>query len=386
MRQHRFRLLTFAIIVLAAWFVADHWPIINRASADGGHKIVSIYANGEKKVINTDLPTVRDALAKAEIKLEAGDVVEPGLDTTIADGFFNVNVYTAQPYRIVDGPRTVITQSAARSPRLIAQQAGVTVYEQDGIEVHQVENMAEAGIVGHDIVIERATVAHVAVDGIALELRSRGATVGDLLKDNGINVSNVDTVSPALTTKLTGGMKISVARVRVNVETVDEVIPKEVQTVSDASQPRGYKAVKVEGADGLRRVTYVVTYNNGKPTEKKEVKSEIGVAAVARVEIIGTKVMYANDVIQLGYDMAAARGWTGSQWDALYKLWMKESGWNANSVNNSSGACGIPQAYPCSKITDKSAAGQITWGLNYIKGRYGNPEAAWAHFLRTNSY
>jgi len=96
--------------------------------------------------------------------------------------------------------------------------------------------------------------------------------------------------------------------------------------------------------------------------------------------------MYANDAIQLGYDMATARGWTGAEWDALYSLWMKESGWNPNSVNNGSGACGIPQAYPCSKITDKSAAGQISWGLNYIKGRYGKPSAAWAHFLRYNSY
>jgi uncharacterized protein YabE (DUF348 family) len=325
-------------------------------------------------------------LSKAKINLEAGDVVEPGLDTAIPDGYFNVNVYTAMPYRIVDGQKSILTRSAARSPRLIAEQAGVTVYPQDGVDLKPVSSMAEAGTVGQDIVINRATVATVSVDGQALELRSRGATVGELLKDNGIDVSSSDKVSPAIDTELKAGMNISVARVRVKVETSDEVIAAPTQEVSDDTQLRGYKKLKTEGKDGLRRVTSIVTYNNGRVAEKKEVKSEVVTEAVARVEIVGTKVQYANDAIQLGHDMAAARGWTGANWDALYSLWMKESGWNPNTANRTSGACGIPQAYPCSKITDKSAAGQIKWGLDYIKGRYGTPSAAWAHWLVYKSY
>lgn len=366
--------------------MADRWPLSNHAHADSGRKIVSIYAGGEKRIVSTDLTTVRDALSKAKVELAAGDVVEPGLDTPIPDGYFNVNVYTALPYRVVDGPKSTLTRSAARSPRLIAQQAGVTVYDQDDVTLKPVDSMAEAGTVGQDIVIDRATAATVVIDGQDLELRSQGTTVGDLLKDNGINVSSSDKVSPGVSTKLTAGMRVAVARTRVNVETTDEVIAKTTEKISDDTQLRGYSKVKTEGSDGLRHVTYIVTYSNGKVAEKKEVKSEIVSQPVARVEVVGTKVLYANDAIQLGHDMAAARGWTGSNWDALYSLWMKESGWNPNSVNNGSGACGIPQAYPCSKIKDKSAAGQITWGLDYIKGRYGNPSAAWAHWLRTGSY
>lgn len=368
------------------WLAADRWPLRNNASADGGRKIVSIYAAGKEVTVSTDLTTVRDALSKAKVELAPGDIVEPGLDTAIPDGYFNVNVYTALPYRIVDGQKATLTRSAARSPRLIAQQAGVDVYEQDRVDLKPIDNMAEAGTVGQDIVVQRATMAIVAVDGEDLELRSRGTTVGALLKDNGINVSNSDKVSPSASTKLQAGMRISVARVRVNVETTDEVIARPVQQISDDTQLRGYKKVKTEGSDGLRRVSYIVTYSNGHVAGKKEVKSKIVTEAVARVEVIGTKVMYANDAIQLGHDMAAARGWTGANWDALYSLWMKESGWNPNSANRTSGACGIPQAYPCSKIKDKSAAGQIKWGLDYIKGRYGSPSAAWAHWLRTGSY
>lgn len=84
----------------------------------------------------------------------------------------------------------------------------------------------------------------------------------------------------------------------------------------------------------------------------------------------------------LGKTMAAAYGWgSGGQWDALYALWMRESGWDNNAVNQSSGALGIPQALPPSKMYGgtRSAALQIQWGLGYISQRYGSPEAAWAH-------
>jgi len=374
------------LVLIAGWLVADRWPLRNLVSADAGRKIVNIYAGGREVTVSTDLTTVRDALNKAEVELAPGDLVEPGLDTPIPDGYFNVNVYTALPYRIVDGPKSVLTRSASRSPRLIAEQAGVEVYPQDAVDLQQASNMAEAGTVGQDIIVERATAATVAVDGQDLELRSRGATVADLLNDNAIDVSSSDKVIPSVDTKLTAGMNVSVSRVRVNVETTDEAIAKPVEQISDSTQMRGYKKVTAEGSDGLRRVSYVVTYTNGRVANKKEVKSEVITQPTARIEVVGTKMMFASDAIQLGYEMAAARGWTGDNWDALYKLWMKESGWNPNSVNRSSGACGIPQAHPCSKITDKSAAGQINWGLNYIKGRYGTPSAAWAFFLRNNSY
>lgn len=90
--------------------------------------------------------------------------------------------------------------------------------------------------------------------------------------------------------------------------------------------------------------------------------------------------------VQIGQQLAAARGWTGAEWDALYVLWMRESGWNPRSVNRSSGACGIPQALPCSKIPDKSTAGQIQWGLNYIQNRYGTPAGAMAHWQQKHWY
>ena len=95
-------------------------------------------------------------------------------------------------------------------------------------------------------------------------------------------------------------------------------------------------------------------------------------------------------ITDLGRNMAADQGWTGSQWKALDNLWNKESGWNPMARNPSSGAFGIPQALPASKLGPAGMAGdaaaQIAWGLRYIGQRYGSPAAAWAHSQRYNWY
>ena len=93
----------------------------------------------------------------------------------------------------------------------------------------------------------------------------------------------------------------------------------------------------------------------------------------------------------LGMQMCADRGWSASQCQDLGTLWQKESGWNSRA-HNSSGAHGIPQALPGSKMGSAgpnwqtSARTQIAWGLGYIESRYGNPSNALAHSHRTGWY
>ena len=89
----------------------------------------------------------------------------------------------------------------------------------------------------------------------------------------------------------------------------------------------------------------------------------------------------------------AEHGWnTDTQWQALQNLWERESGWRWNATNPSSGAYGIPQSLPASKMASAGAdwrtnpATQIRWGLSYIKGRYRTPARAWAHFQAEGWY
>ncbi len=88
---------------------------------------------------------------------------------------------------------------------------------------------------------------------------------------------------------------------------------------------------------------------------------------------------------QIAMAMLGSYGWSSSQFWCLDSLWNYESGWNVSAANPSSGAYGIPQALPGSKMASAGpdwqtdAATQIRWGLGYIKGTYGSPCGAWAH-------
>ena len=95
---------------------------------------------------------------------------------------------------------------------------------------------------------------------------------------------------------------------------------------------------------------------------------------------------------QIAEAMLGSFGWSASQFSCLDPLWAHESGWSVSAYNAGSGAFGIPQALPGSRMASAGpdwqtdAATQIKWGLQYIKGTYGSPCGAWAHEEATGWY
>ncbi|PZF64051.1 hypothetical protein DEJ33_13155 [Curtobacterium sp. MCPF17_047] len=85
-------------------------------------------------------------------------------------------------------------------------------------------------------------------------------------------------------------------------------------------------------------------------------------------------------------------GWGDDQFGCLVSLWTQESGWRANALNSSSGAYGIPQALPASKLAAAgadwrtNAQTQVNWGLAYIKSSYGTPCGAWGHEMSVDPH
>ena len=98
-------------------------------------------------------------------------------------------------------------------------------------------------------------------------------------------------------------------------------------------------------------------------------------------------------VEQIGKEELAAFGFSvASQWNCLYDIWERESGWNVYAENPSSGAYGIPQSLPGDKMASAGAdwqtnpKTQIIWGLGYIKSVYGTPCAAWQNEVDLGYY
>jgi hypothetical protein len=115
-----------------------------------------------------------------------------------------------------------------------------------------------------------------------------------------------------------------------------------------------------------------------------------GQDAKASAPVAGGGSATANEKIARG--LLSAYGWGISQFAPLLELWTRESGWRVNAQNPTSGAYGIPQALPASKMASAGAdwrtdpVTQIRWGLGYIAGRYGSPAGAWAHEMSAGWY
>lgn len=120
--------------------------------------------------------------------------------------------------------------------------------------------------------------------------------------------------------------------------------------------------------------------------QSKQVTSRGGTSVRATTRTKAEYQAYAKDLCINTY------GWTENDFNCLVKLWERESNWNPNAHNKSSGAHGIPQSLPASKMASEgddyytNGKTQIRWGLKYIKNRYGTPSNAWAHSQQKGWY
>jgi resuscitation-promoting factor RpfB len=239
------------------------------------------------------------------------------------------------------------------------------------------------------------------VDGETREITTTAATLGEALTEAGIVVGGDDVVTASLNAAVPAGETVEVLRAtseHVTEETVDKhgVVEKE-----DDSLPEGERKVETEGVDGVTTETYRVVTAGGEEVSRELVATVVSSTKVDEVVLVGTKkaaeaapaeetsaapaATYSGDPRAIGRELAAARGWGADQFSCLDSLWTRESNWSVTADNPTSSAYGIPQALPGSKMATAGAdwatnpATQITWGLDYIAGRYGTPCGAWGH-------
>jgi hypothetical protein len=116
------------------------------------------------------------------------------------------------------------------------------------------------------------------------------------------------------------------------------------------------------------------------------------VQATKPASVADAQVATSGSPQQIAAAMLASFGWSSGQLGCLDPLWEHESGWSVTADNAGTGAYGIPQALPGSRMSSAgpdwqtSAQTQIKWGLEYIKDTYGSPCGAWDHEEATGWY
>jgi uncharacterized protein YabE (DUF348 family) len=400
--KHYLKRLTLLGGVLA--FVCGSATFVDRVLAQGTDEVpavasdqhvLTIHDRGDEQVLITKASTLGEALKLAGIEISAGhDVVEPSLDSELVASNYSINIYRARPITVVDGVVKRNITTAEQTPERIAKAAGITIYSEDQTDFSAPSDILSNGS-SQVMSIDRATVVQFTLYGKHAEVRTRATTVEEFLKEKSIKIGANDYLSVDKGQAISTGMAIELWREGKQTVTVEEEVDFEIEKVQDANREAGYREVKTPGVKGKRNATYEIEMKNGQEASRTEIASVTIEEPKKQVEIIGAKLPTPTNPTEaqaIGKEMMLAAGFGEDQWGCLYNLWMRESGWRTTAGNVSSGAYGIPQSLPASKMAAfggdylTNPRTQIAWGLSYIKGRYGTPCGGWSAFQAKGWY
>ena len=297
----------------------------------------------------------------------------------------------------VDGTTREVAARPGQDARAILEAAGVSVHPLDRVNV----TTGEAGELS--INVSRVTRGE-ATETVEIPFSETTTTSSDLFVGEsqvttaGVNGATTWTVwqekkgDEVLTSVPITEHSTSQPVTQVRSEGTKEATPAAL--VAAGIDPKAPLEEKVE-ADGTTSVRYRAKLGTISTKEEiaaiaadtKNADSATAAAAAAAAAAAGAvpTTYSGEDPRSLAKPLVSAQGWGDSEYQCLVLLWNRESQWNPYAENASSGAYGIPQALPGSKMASAGAdwrtnpITQINWGIGYIKGRYGTPCSAWAH-------
>lgn len=356
------------------------------------HKQVTVDVDGTATQVQAFGRTVGDILGAQHVTVGDKDLVAPALDEPVAQGA-QIVVRHGHPLDLeIDGQQQQVWTTA-----LTVGEAVDAMGLHEGVRL----SASRSSTLGREpLRVSTQKTIHLAVDGQVIDGVTTAGTVRDALKDIGLVLNEGDQLSVPLDAAAVDGLVVMVNRAASAGQTVVEAVPFDEQDVDDPTLVTGTRKVQTAGRAGVRTTTYQVDVVGGVVVSRTPLASVVTTPPVTQVVRVGTMQLPSGSAVAvdpgsaqaIGQQLAAARGWGADQFACLLPLWNRESHWNVSAHNSGSGAYGIPQALPGSKMASAGAdwqtnpATQITWGLDYIAGRYGTPCAAYSHSLSTGWY
>jgi resuscitation-promoting factor RpfB len=345
-------------------------------------KSVRLVVDGKAQTVHTEGSDVGQVLADAGYKLDGHDLVAPAPSTSVTNGSTIVLKRGRLLHLSVDGQTRDVWTTA---PTVAAAMSDLGYSQQDLTSVSRAHRLPLSAT---DIDIRLPKFVVVYHDGARTALRTTDTTLRQAFRDMHLKLGRYDRISEPLSTSITRRTVVRIHRIEHSVLTKRESIPFRTRSVDDSKLLSGHSRVVVAGRDGVRELRWAAVYVDGKLAGKTKLPSRVLRRPVVEVRHDGTKqppIPTSGPPQQIARAMMAKDyGWGSDQLSCLVQMWDRESGWTTTATNPSTGAYGIPQALPGSKMASAgadwqtSAATQIKWGLGYIASRYGTPCGAWA--------
>jgi uncharacterized protein YabE (DUF348 family) len=365
-------------------------------------KTVTLVVDGHRTQVHTTAGTVDGVLVAAGYHAGRHDILAPDETASVHDGS-TIVLERGRLLRLdIDGAQRQVWTTA---PTVAAAMSALGYSARDFTSVSRSRRLPLGPT---DITVRTPKVVTVVHDGKTQHVTTTDATVGQLLAALRVPLGPHDAVSVDRDAALTQDERIVVKRVEHSQVTVDSAIPFSTRTSDDAALSAGQTRIVHPGRDGLARITYALVFVDGKEAGRTKIKAVVVRVPRPKVVKVGTKhrppvvrsaartdagpVSGSLSPKAFALRLASAQGWDSTQYGCLVTLWNHESNWNVHASNGSSGAYGIPQALPGSKMASAGpdwqddADTQITWGIGYIAGRYGTPCNAWSYWQSSGWY
>ena len=375
-------------------------------------KAIAVTIDGQSKTIHTRSDTVAGALRGAHITVDQHDVVAPAIASPIHDHSKIVILKGRQLRLNVDGRSLDVWTTATTVDEALSDLG----YGSE--QTLSVSRSARLPLTATEITLLTPKTVTVRYDGKSKTILTTVRTVRQAILAAGVALGPIDRVSAAPLGTVLDNEIVTISRVRVTTKAQLQAIPYGTTSTDDPTTATGTTTVVTAGATGTRRAVIQFVYVDGKLAGERTVSTSVVSAPTTQVQKVGTKAVPATPPTTattttatpsagststssapaptgspqtIARAMLLARGWGSDQFSCLVSLWNRESGWNTHAAN-SSGAYGIPQALPGSKMSSagpdwqNNATTQISWGLGYISARYSTPCGAWAHSQSSGWY
>jgi resuscitation-promoting factor RpfB len=357
-----------------------------------GDKTVHLLVDGRPQTIQTTAADVGTALSGAGYRVGAHDLVAPAAKTAVTNGETVVFKRGRLLHLNIDGVERDVWTTAPTVAQALSELGYSTA------DFTSVSRSRRLPLGVTDIALrtpKRVTVIH---DGKRTTVTTTDADVAQLLSDLSLQLGAYDRLSVAKTKQLTDGTVIRLTRVHHRAVITTRRIPYQVRSIKDSSMNAGATKVITPGRAGLVRLEYAVVFVDGKRVGTTKIRRTVLRQPRTQVERVGTRhpqPVYTgtpSSAQQIARAMMLRDyGWGSDEFSCLVQMWNNESGWRTDAMNPS-GAYGIPQALPGSKMASAgpdwqtSAATQIRWGLRYIASRYNTPCQAWGLWQQQGWY
>jgi len=346
------------------------------------YHVVFLSDRSQQKTLDTKAKTVGELLdSMPSLDLSKADVIEPARNTPIVEDNYRINIYRARPVTVIDHGHKIVTLTAERSARVVAQNAGLKLFPEDVASF--VSGDIRTNTIGEEVEVDRSVPVVLNLYGEPIVVHTTAKTVNDLLVQRGVILAKKDTLKPAATTRIKPMLQIFVIRNGTRVVTESQSIPAPTQYVTDPSLSFGATAIRQKGTPGKRSVTYQITTVRG-ISHRKIIQSVVVVDPVPQIVARGNVV----DVGSNKQAIMAAAGISSGDYGYVNYVISRESNWNPAAVNGG-GCLGLGQACPGSKLTAVCSLSdpvcELKYFTGYANGRYGGWGGAY-NFWTSHGY